>query len=306
MKVVLFGYHAFGATALESLLEAGAEVVGLFTHEDDPAENVWFRTPAPIARAKGIPVYVPEDSSEPAYLDWLRGAEPDFFFSAYYRKLLPEEILRIPRFGALNLHGSFLPKYRGRAPVNWALVNGEKETGVTLHYMTKRADAGDIVLQKRVLIDFEDTAQTLTLKVDRLAGEVVREAYPLLVQGKAPRFPQDESRATKFGRRTPEDGRIDWEKSSLEIYNLVRAVTHPYPGAFTTLRGKKWFVWWARPVEAAAGQLGRIGFAEGGLCVGTAKGLLRVERCQWEGDEEVGGTEFVKKARLQEGEVCGS
>ena len=305
MKAVLFGYHAFGAMALEVLLEAGADVAVLFTHEDDPAEEIWFRTPGPLARKKGIPVFAPEDPGEPRIVASLRAAKPDFLFSAYYRKILPREILEIPRLGALNLHGSLLPKYRGRAPVNWALVNGERETGVTLHYMTERADAGDIVAQRRIPIEFEDTARTLALKLERLGGELLRETYPLLVEGRAPRVPQDEGQATRFPRRTPEDGRIDWTKPSAQVYNLVRAVTRPYPGAFSTLRGRKWTVWWAVPVEGSSAP-GRIRLERDGFCVGTGAGLLRILSCQWEGTAEQGGWEFAQKLGLAEGETCES
>ncbi len=222
----------------------------------------------------------------------MRRLRPDFLFSVYYRHMLKRPLLDLPRLGALNLHGSLLPKYRGRVPVNWVLVNGETETGVTLHYMEEKADRGDIVAQKPVPITPEDTAFTLFAKMTAAAESLMRETYPLLRAGRAPRKPQDHSQASYFGGRRPEDGRIDWRKSALEIYNLVRAVTHPYPGAFTTLDGRKLFIWWGRALasppslgQPPAGEVAAALPGEG-LLGAAGEGHFLVERAQFEGEPE--------------------
>ncbi len=197
----------------------------------------------------------------------------------------------MPRLGALNLHGSLLPRYRGRSPVNWVLVQGETETGVTLHYMEEKPDRGDIVAQKRIPITPEDTALTLFAKMTPGAAELIRETYPLLRTGQAPRLPQDHSQASYFGGRRPEDGLIDWQMSAVEIYNLMRAVTHPYPGAFTSFQGRKLFIWWGRAMAAAPlpqPAPGRVlvRLPGEGLLVSTGEGNFLIQQAQWEGEPE--------------------
>jgi methionyl-tRNA formyltransferase len=234
-RAILFAYSEIGTVALEELTALpGVEVALLFTHEDDPEETIFFRTPASLARERGIPVRT-DDPNAPGAIGEIRALAPDLILSAYYRSLIAEETLGIPRLGAFNLHGSLLPKYRGRAPINWAVLRGETETGVTLHVMTGRADAGDIVDAERVPIGPEETAHQVFLRMVPASRALFRRALPLLLEGRAPRTPQDESAATRFGRRRPEDGRIDWGRPAREIHDLVRAVAPPYPGAFATL-----------------------------------------------------------------------
>jgi UDP-4-amino-4-deoxy-L-arabinose formyltransferase/UDP-glucuronic acid dehydrogenase (UDP-4-keto-hexauronic acid decarboxylating) len=175
--------------------------------------------------------------------------------------MICREILDLPRIGAFNLHGSFLPDYRGRCPVNWVIINGEKQTGVTLHYMIDKPDAGDIVGQKAVVIDLSDTAKTLYDKLCRAAQELLDKLLPLIKGDQIPRQKQDLKAGSYYGGRRPEDGRIDWKKSAGEIYNLIRGVTRPYPGAFALMENnEKIIIWWAEPQEwnksAAAGDVG--------------------------------------------------
>ena len=228
-------------------------------------------------------------------MEKVRALAPDFVFSFYYRHLLPDSILEIPRAGAFNLHGSLLPAYRGCAPVNWVLVKGETQTGVTLHHMIARPDAGDVVSQRAVAIDRADTARTLYEKLFPAAREVLDEALPLLREGRAPRIPQDETRASTFQRRTPADGRIDWRRPAETIYNLVRAVTDPYPGAFATLPdGRTLTIWWALPVESArdSSDPGTVEIDGGRVLVTTGDGRLAIERAQIETDR-VDGPELA-------------
>jgi methionyl-tRNA formyltransferase len=226
----------------------------------------------------------------------LRELAPDLLLSFYYRNMIREEVLKIPSLGALNLHGSFLPKYRGRVPVNWAVINGESETGATLHYMVQKADAGDIVDQEKVEIAFSDTALDVFNKVTKAAVVVLARSFPLLVAGNAPRLPQDLARGSYFGGRRPADGRIDWQLSAIEIYNLIRGVTHPYPGAFTALNGKKIIIWSALPAEGE-GEPGRI-VSVAPLLIGTGAGLLEIRSLQEEENAEQEGSAYAKEARL--------
>jgi methionyl-tRNA formyltransferase len=309
MRLVVFAYQQVGFVCLEELLEQGAEVAAVVTYADDPGENVWWDSVAELARRHGIPVLLPEDVNAPAFVATLRDLRPDMIFSFYFRDLLCDEILAIPPRGGLNLHGSLLPHYRGRAPVNWALVNGETETGVTLHYMVRRADAGDVVAQRRVPIAFEDTAHTLYGKMVVAARETLREAWPLLREGRAPRTPQDLARGSYVGRRRPEDGRIDWSWPALRCYNLIRAVTHPYPGAFTYLEGHKLFIWWATPAPEREGRPAQPDVAPGTLLVSpdevavtTGAGLLLLRRIQFEREEERDATALVGDGRLRPGQ----
>jgi methionyl-tRNA formyltransferase len=296
-RVAVFGYHDIGTACLEVLLGQGADVVGVVTHKDDPAETIWFASIAKLAAARGIPTFTPEDPNESSFVEEIRRLQPELLFSFYYRQLLGQALLDLPRLGAMNLHGSLLPKYRGRAPINWALVHGETISGVTLHYMDPRADHGDIIAQRAVSIAIDDTALTLSRKLTEAARRLLAEAYPLILAGRAPRIPQDHTAATRFGRRRPSDGLIDWSASAWQIYNLIRAVTHPFPGAFTFLGTRRVFLWAARPPAGRPAQdsPGRIlGVGEGAsLAVATGGGVLDILRIQVEDGPEMGGEEFA-------------
>ncbi|MDG0802479.1 bifunctional UDP-4-amino-4-deoxy-L-arabinose formyltransferase/UDP-glucuronic acid oxidase ArnA [Pectobacterium polaris] len=249
MKAIVFAYHDIGCVGLEALKLAGYEIQAVFTHSDAPGENHFYASVAKAAAEMDVPVFAPEDVNHPLWVNRIRELAPDVIFSFYYRTLLSDDILQLPSFGAFNLHGSLLPRYRGRAPVNWVLVNGETQTGVTLHKMVSRADAGDIVAQSVVAIDEEDTALTLHGKCRTAAAALLAQQLPLIRSREITLTPQDESRASYFGRRTAADGMIDWQKSACEINNLIRAVTEPYPGAFTFLGERKVIVWRARVVK---------------------------------------------------------
>ncbi|POE02781.1 bifunctional UDP-4-amino-4-deoxy-L-arabinose formyltransferase/UDP-glucuronic acid oxidase ArnA [Pectobacterium odoriferum] len=253
MKAIVFAYHDIGCVGLEALKLAGYEIQAVFTHSDAPGENHFYASVAKAAAEMDVPVFAPEDINHPLWVNRIRELAPDVIFSFYYRTLLSDDILQLPAFGAFNLHGSLLPHYRGRAPVNWVLVNGETQTGVTLHKMVSRADAGDIVAQSVVAIDEEDTALTLHGKCRTAAAALLAQQLPLIRSREITLTPQDESRASYFGRRTAADGLIDWHKSAREINNLIRAVTEPYPGAFTFLGERNVTIWRARVVKDKLG-----------------------------------------------------
>lgn len=312
MRLIFMGYSNVGHICLEVLSDLcrqfNDEIVAVVTHEDNPQERLWFKSVRELAQSLGLPVYTPDNPNDPAFVEFLRSLAPDFIFSCYYRLMLKQAILDIPKMGALNLHGSLLPRYRGRCPVNWVLVHGEPLTGVTLHYMEAKPDAGDIVAQAQVPITPEDTALTLSEKMTAAAGKVMRRIYPLLRADAAPRIRQDHSRASYFGGRTPEDGRIDWTQPADRIYNLIRAVTHPFPGAFTTWQGKKIFLWAGKvDLEAGIPELapGKVAIQGNRWRIGTGQGTLLVLAAQVEGKEEVAGEGLATTFNFLDGEILG-
>ena len=239
-RAVVFGYHDVGVRCLKTLISGGVNVPLVVTVADDPNETQWFGSVAATAAEYGITAITPPDANTPELQRTISNLQPDFIFSFYYRSMLGAPLLSIARLGALNMHGSMLPKYRGRAPVNWAILRGERETGATLHYMVERADAGDIVDQLAVPILQDDDARDVYAKVTVAAETVLARSLPGLIAGTAPRRPQPIEAGQYFGRRRPEDGRIDWSWSAAQIHNLVRAVAPPFPGAFADVAGERW------------------------------------------------------------------
>jgi len=236
-RAVVFGYHDVGCRCLGVLLDQGIEVPLVVTHTDSPTETIWFGSVAALAGARGIATATPEDPNAPGFVARVKALRPDFLFSFYYRSMLAPAMLATAPRGAFNIHGSLLPKYRGRVPVNWAIINGETETGATLHEMVEKPDAGRIVDQEAVPIGPDDLAVDVFRKVSGAAGRVLARSLPGLVAGTAALRPQDLSKGSYFGGRRPEDGRIDWSQPAKRIHDLVRAVAPPYPGAFTGLEG---------------------------------------------------------------------
>ncbi|MDF7649563.1 bifunctional UDP-4-amino-4-deoxy-L-arabinose formyltransferase/UDP-glucuronic acid oxidase ArnA [Pantoea sp. Acro-805] len=301
MKTIVFAYHDMGCAGITALLNAGFEISAIFTHADSAAENHFFGSVARLAAEQGIPVYAPEDANHPLWVDRIKTMAPDYIFSFYYRNLLSDDVLSSARLGAFNLHGSLLPKYRGRAPLNWVLVNGEKETGVTLHRMVKRADAGDIVAQLRVAIEEQDNALTLHRKLVTCATQVLEQALPAMKRGDIATTPQDQSQATVVGRRTPEDGRIQWEQPAQSINNLVRAVTDPWPGAFAYAGTVKFVVWKGRVhADAPQAKPGTVISVEPFL-IACGEGALEVVTGQSENGVYMNGSQLAQSLGMVPG-----
>ena len=281
-RILFFGYSEVGYICLDLLIARGDDVVGLITHEDHPDEKIWFKTPAVAALEHGIPVFTPESVNTPEWLVKISAMKPDLILSVYYRHMIGQRILDLPPLGAFNLHGSLLPKYRGRAPINWAVLHGETRIGMTLHRMVKRADAGAVVDQEGIEISAQDTAEQAFRKVLPCARTVLARQIDLLLTGTATETPQDEAEATYFGGRKPGDGRIDWTRPSAEIFNLIRAVTDPYPGAFTESCGVQLMVWWAEFIADRSGRPREI-LSSDPLIVATGDGALHLIRTEWRG-----------------------
>jgi UDP-4-amino-4-deoxy-L-arabinose formyltransferase/UDP-glucuronic acid dehydrogenase (UDP-4-keto-hexauronic acid decarboxylating) len=302
MRAVVLAYSNIGCVGLRALLRHGIEIVSVFTHRDDPQETIWFDSVAELAATHHLPVFAPEDINHPMWVEKIRESKPDILFSFYYRHLIRAEILDIPKGGCLNLHGSLLPKYRGKAPINWVLVNGETETGVTLHCMTPRPDDGDIVAQEKIAISDDDTALTLHRKVAQAAEKLLDEILPQIKNGRAPRTPQDHAKATYFGGRRPADGEIGWSKKAREVRNLVRAVTRPFPGAFSFIGDRKCLFWQVREarLEETKYLPGTI-ISTNPLTIATGENAIAVDYGQPEGNIYMTGEQLARELSLVPG-----
>jgi len=241
-KALVFAYHTVGFECLSTLLDHGFEIPLVITHEDSPTENIWFRSVRDLCLERNIPFITPSDLNDSELIEQLQSYQPDYLFSFYYRFMISQQILEIAKIAALNMHGSLLPKYRGRVPINWAVLHGETKTGATLHIMEAKPDAGDIVHQKAIPILPDETAYEVFNKVAIVAKTTLEEVIPDLLTGEFSRRPNRLQEGSYFGARKPEDGRIDWQKNAQEVYNLYRAVAPPYPGAFTEIAGKKYVI----------------------------------------------------------------
>ena len=232
---VVFAYHTVGVRCLQALIDGGFEIPLVISHADNPEENIWFESVAALCQKHQIPILLDPDLHQPDIQAQIARIQPDYLFSFYFRQMIPTQVLALAQLAALNMHGSLLPKYRGRVPVNWAVIHGETETGATLHVMEVKPDAGDIVSQEVVTIGPDQTAYEVFNEVSLAAVTALQKVLPALIRGQMPRSPNDLSKGSYFGGRKPADGLIHWESSSADVYNLYRAVAPPYPGAFTML-----------------------------------------------------------------------
>jgi methionyl-tRNA formyltransferase len=279
---VVCAYSPVGHAALKGLLDAGIQVLRLYTYAPSPDE-AWFVPPAALAEQHGIPVYQEPSFNADKVYEEIKALAPDFLFSFYFREMIQARFLELPRLGAYNLHGSLLPSYRGRAPINWVLVRGERETGVTLHAMTPKPDDGDIVGQTRLPIAWDETALSLTLRCAGAGHALVRQVAPALLQGTAQRTPQKSlGPSTYFGGRKPEDGKISFEGSAQEAFNLIRAVADPWPNAFIQTPQGKVLIPWALPSRVPCPE-GHFMETPEGVLVGFREGALRIHALRGQG-----------------------
>ena len=299
-RAIVFAYHNVGVRCLNVLLAHGVDVALVVTHRDNPKETIWFESVQKLAELHGIPIITPDNPNVPEVEEQIRALQPDFYFSFYYREMLKAPLLAIPKRGALNMHGSLLPKYRGRVPVNWAIIRGETETGATLHYMTEKPDNGDIVAQQAVPILPNDTAHEVFQKVTVAAEMALNNVLPALLSGKAQALKQDLGKGAYFGGRKAEDGIINWSQSALDIHNLVRAVAPPYPGATTQVMGKPMRILQTLVSKCTAAGKERPAFyvKEGKAYAICGQGVLRVVRFELDGTE-LSAAEFAARFGAQ-------
>lgn len=297
-SAVVFAYHNVGVRCLSVLLAQGVNVKLVVTHQDNPNENIWFESVAALAALHDIVVITPDNPNTPEVIEQIKALQPDFFFSFYYREMLKAPLLALPKAGALNMHGSLLPKYRGRVPVNWAIIKGETETGATLHYMTEKPDNGDIVAQQAVPILPDDTALQVFQKVTVAAEMALNQVLPELLAGRAPRVKQDLTKGEYFGGRRAEDGIVDWQQSAQDIHNLVRAVAPPYPGATTRLMNKPMRILQTLTTSSSASGTPAFYVYEGFAYAICGQGVLRIVRFELDGVEMSAG-QFAEQFATQ-------
>lgn len=272
---IVCAYSPVGRAALEGLLEAGIEVSALYTYPQ-AADEGWFEAPAAVAARHGIPMRMEANFNADSVFEAIRAASPDLLLSFYFREMIQARFLALPRLGAYNLHGSLLPAYRGRAPINWVLVKGEPETGVTLHAMTPKPDDGDIYAQARISIDWDETALSLTMKAAAAGGALVRATIPALVAGTARPISQKAlGPSTYFGGRKPADSRLEFSMTVQEAFNQIRAVADPWPNAFLESRSHCLRVPWALPAAEGCPP-GHFSARPEGVLLGFADGALRL------------------------------
>ncbi len=313
MRIAYFGYADIGANCLSSLLNAGVAVEVVFTHPEQQEVRSGYKpkSVATLAEKFAIPLLVVEADEEDIVLKTLQEIHPDMLVSVNWRALFTGEMLDIPRHGALNVHGSLLPKYRGNAPVTWAIINGEVKTGATVHYIDTGMDTGDIITQNQVEITAHDTIGTVLEKLECANGELLVRAIKGLEDGSITPRHQDENQATIGKRRRPEDGVINWNQSAKEVYNWIRAITYPLPGAFSFYHGKRLVVWGVECIDLDVG-LGKPGTIveysisfdkdNAGIVVACETGLI-VIRNICECDEFLNEiSELLKKGYFQKGE----
>jgi UDP-4-amino-4-deoxy-L-arabinose formyltransferase/UDP-glucuronic acid dehydrogenase (UDP-4-keto-hexauronic acid decarboxylating) len=277
-SAVVFGYGGFGHAGLAAVLRAGINVAQVFSHADSPDENCWWPSLTALTRERNLPVTLDADLKDDSPAGpgaRLQAIRPDFIFSFYFRHLLGERLLAHAQRGAYNLHGSLLPLFRGRAPINWQLVHGALRSGLTLHRMVRKADAGDIAAQEAIDVHADQDAYGLTLQLLELAPGFLDRALAGLLSDRAVERTQDHAQATVFGRRTPADGRLDWAKPARAVHNLVRAVAPPWPGAFTDHGGEKLIVARTR-VVAETGRLGEPGAVIAPDTVACGQGAIAI------------------------------
>lgn len=310
-SLLFIGVHVEALAPLRFLLEQRARVSGLITLTAEKRSGVSGAVDlTPTAKSAGVPVLRVADVNEAAAIEWAQRLAPDVVLVIGWTHLLGDAFLRIPRVACLGFHASLLPKYRGRAPINWALIHGETETGNTLIVLEPGADVGDIVAQRRIPIRDDDDCATLYEKVSATEIEMLAAVLPEIRDGRLPRRKQDHREATVMPKRRPADGRIDWQRTEKQLFDWVRALTHPYPGAFTHFDGAKLMVWKAERVASGTSRprvsCGTLELDEAGWpLVATGDGWLRVRSVQLDGQGEVLGREAAQSF-LRPGSVLGS
>lgn len=279
-RIIFFGFSDVGYKCLKLLLDKGCNVVAVLTHDTDPHEEHWFETPESLAKDNYIPVFKPSTLNTEKWFRKIKYIKPDLILSLYYRNMIPEEIFSQAKLGAYNMHGSYLPTYRGRAPLNWSIINGENYCGASLHVLEKKFDTGDIVAQEKVEFSDDEYVGDIQPRVTAAAVRVLDSALESLLEGKPALTKQDASKASYFGKRTPQDGCIDFTKTAREVFNLIRGVSHPYPGAFTDAFGKRLTIWRAKIGDDSNGITAGTMVSEAPITIACADKFIVVEESE--------------------------
>ncbi|HJA94241.1 MAG TPA: methionyl-tRNA formyltransferase [Candidatus Eisenbergiella merdipullorum] len=309
MKIVFMGTPELAAGVLKALYEAGHEIRAVVTQPDKPKGRGKTLQMSPVkefALEKGIEVFQPVRIRKPEAVEKLKEYDAQIFVVAAFGQILSQEILDMPPYGCINVHASLLPAYRGAAPIQWCIINGEEKTGVTIMQMDAGIDTGDMLLKKEVPILPFDTAESLSRKLEKAGGEAVVEALALLEKGELKRVPQDEEGSSYVSTIDKSLGRIDFSRSAAEIDRLIRGL-NPWPSAYTSYKGKTLKIWEAIPLsEEAGGQPGSIERVEkDAVYVNTGKGILKVTQLQLEGKKRLQVKDFLLGCRMEKGEMLG-
>lgn len=316
MNIVFMGTPDFAVPSLEALIEQGYNVVGVVTQPDRPQGRKKILTPTPVKEAAlkhGLPVLQPQRMRAPEAVEELAALSPDLIVTAAYGQILPAAVLEMPKYGCLNVHGSLLPKYRGGAPIQRSIINGEKETGITLMYMAEGLDTGDMIAKAVLPIEDEDTSGSVFSKLSIAGAKLLIEQLPRVLDGTADRIPQKEEDSSYARNLTREDERIDWNASSRDIFNRVRGLV-PFSGGFTLWNDEIFKVWEiAKPSQAGEGNgsQGSSGQAPGtvlnvsanGIEVKTGDGSVVLTRVQPAGKKAMEASEFVRGGQMKKGAV---
>lgn len=306
-KIVFMGTPAFSVPILRMLVEEGYNVISVVTQPDRPVGRKKLLTPTPVkeeALRLGLPVYQPQKLKNPEELQAVLDLEADLVVTAAFGQILPSEILETPKLGAINVHASLLPAYRGGAPIHQAIIDGQKETGVTIMYMVDRLDAGDIISQTAVPIEKHDHTGSMFDKLSAAGTELLKETLPSIIEGTNERIPQDESLVTFARNISREQERIDWNRSAEEIYNQVRGL-HPWPVAYTSFKQDNMKIWWSEIAEesktGAPGEVVRL--TEDAIHVQTGKGILAITELQPAGKKRMPAKDYLTGPKIQAGDL---
>ena len=305
MRFVFMGTPDFAVPCLLRLISAGHEPAGVFTQPDKPVGRKQVLTPPAVkvcALSRGLEVYQPASLRDGTALEIIRRLRPEVIVVAAYGKLIPKEILDYPRFGCINVHGSLLPKYRGAAPIQRSVINGDAETGITIMQMNEGLDTGDMLYQKAIPIGPEDTAESMFDRLSALGAEMIAEALEMIAAGALTPVPQDEAQATYAPMLSREQSVIDWNKSELEVHNLIRGL-YSWPIALTSLHGKKLKIYRAHP-GSGSGEAGTV-ISLDPLTVACGEGSVIIDELQLEGKKRMDAKAFLAGHPLRSGERIG-
>jgi methionyl-tRNA formyltransferase len=312
VNVVFMGTPDFAVPCIDRLIGNGYSVVGVVTQPDRPVGRKRVMTPPPVKVAAlnhGIPVLQPEKLRQPEALEQVIALQPDLIVTAAYGQILPESLLKIPKHGCINVHASLLPKFRGGAPIHRSIIEGEQETGVTIMYMVKALDAGDMISTVAVPIDIEDTVGTLHDKLSEAGSSLLIETLPGLLSGKMTAVPQNHDQATYAPNLSREDERIDWSHDAISIYNRIRGL-NPWPVSFTTWQGEVMKVWWADFYETDSSLISGIPGTvihtdSDGIVVAAGRGTVTLKEIQPSGKKRMPVSDFIRGTSIQKGDRLG-
>jgi len=294
-----------GFETLEYLLKNHRKkIVAAYTLDKSLAKKTAYFFSFQKLKKYGMPIRAVKDINHSKVITQIVSQKPDLIITVAWSQIFSKEILKIPQLGCIGFHSSLLPKYSGGSPVNWGIINGEKQWGITLFYLTSSLDEGNIIAQEKFRIDLKDTCKTTYDKATLKAVRLLKKYLPQIIKGTAPRIKQNLSQATRFKRRKPEDGLINWSKTKMQLYNWVRALTHPYPGAFTFFNGRKMHIWTAELTESPSsyspGKVIRL--AKRGLIVSAKNGSVLIKKLQMDGDNEINASYAAEKYKIRVGD----